>query len=110
MIKHILLFFIIVFNSLGETYSIQWRYSDQVQNYTMDVNCIETGFSSMKRFSGEKSWFDVDLSPGLSYRIILYAYGKNGERAESNVLTIKTMKEKKAPRLKSPEIKAIKRD
>ena len=110
MMKHLLLLFVMVFNSLGDTYSIQWQYNDQVQNYTMDVNCIETGFSSMKRFSGEKSWFDVELSPGLSYRIILYAYGKNGERSESNALTIKTMKEKKAPKLKSPQIKAIKRD
>lgn len=108
--KYLLLFLIGLLNINAETYTIQWRHNDEVQNYSMDVGCIETGFSSIKRFSGDKSWFDVELSAGLSYRIVLYAYGKDGSRAESNVLVIKTLKEKPAPKLKAPEIKAIKRD
>ena len=108
--KYLLLFLIGALTINAETYTIQWQHNDKVQNYSMDVGCIETGFSSIKRFSGDKSWFDVDLSAGLSYRIVLYAYDKDGSRAESNVLIIKTLKEKTAPKLKAPEIKAIKRD
>lgn len=108
--KYLLLLLLGALRLSAETYTIQWQHNDKVQNYSMDVGCIETGFSSMKRFSGDKSWFDVELSAGLSYRIVLYAYGKDGSRAESNVLIIKTLKEKPAPKLKALEIQAIKRN
>ena len=107
--RYLLLFLASALLVSADVYTIQWQHNDKVQNYSMDVGFIETGFSSMKRFSGDKSWFDVELSAGLSYRIVLYAYGKDGSRAESNVLTIKTLKEKPTPKLKAPEIKAIKK-
>lgn len=94
----------------AEVYTIQWQKNDQVEDYAMDVLCIETGFSTLKKYSKDITSVDINLSENQTYKIFVLASSKNGELVASNTLTIKTQKPKPFARLKAPFITAIKKN
>jgi len=108
--RFLILFILIVLPLSADTYTIQWQKNDQVEQYSMDVLCVETGFSTLKRYSKDTESVDIELAPNQTYKIIVFASSKTSQLIPSNTLTIRTSKIKPAPRLKAPQIKAIKKD
>ena len=108
--KYLLFFIFCVLQVSADTYTIQWQKNNQVEQYSMDVLCVETGFSTLKRYSKDTESVDIELAPNQTYKIILFASSKTSQLIPSNTLTIRTSKIKLAPRLKAPQIKAIKKD
>ena len=108
--KYLLFFMFCVSQVSADTYTIQWQKNDQVEQYSMDILCVETGFSTLKRYSKDTESVDIELAPNQTYKIIVFASSKTSQLIPSNTLTIRTSKIKPAPRFKAPQIKAIKRE
>jgi len=108
--RFLILFILIALPLSADTYTIQWQKNDQVEQYSMDVLCVETGFSTLKRYGKDTESVDIELAPNQTYKIIVFASSKTNQLIPSNTLTIRTSKIKPTPRLKAPQIKAIKKD
>jgi len=93
----------------AEVYTIQWQKNHQVEQYSMDILCVETGFSTLKRYDKNTTSVDVNLAANQTYKIFVLAASKNSDLVKSNTLTIKTQKPKSIVRLQAPSIIAIKK-
>ncbi|NDB56553.1 hypothetical protein EB169_12100 [archaeon] len=107
--RYFLLVFLAICQLNADTYTIKWENDDQVEGYSMDILCLETGFSTFKRYGSITTSVDVDLGLNQTYKIVVFASSKNGGLVPSNTLTIKTSQPKLAPRLKAPRITATKK-
>lgn len=108
--RYLLLFLTSTLFVSADVYTIKWQSDDKVEDYSMDILCLETGFSTFKRYSSITTSVDVDLGLNQTYKIFVLASSKNGELVASNTLTIKTQKPKPVARLKAPFITAIKKN
>lgn len=107
--KRLVLIFFSCLYIQADTYTIEWQKNDQVDHYLMDVLCINTSFSKMKRYGSDSTSSEIELDSGLTYQITLYASSKYGGIYPSNTLTIKTANAKLPPKFKPPQIKATKK-
>ena len=108
--KYLLVLFLGISLTHADTYTIKWQENNQVEDYSLDVLCLDTGFSTMKRYSKTTTSVDIELAQNQTYKIILYASSKTSSLTPSNTLIIKTSKPKPTPNLKAPKITAIKKD
>jgi len=108
--KYLLFFITSALYLSADIYTIKWEVNDQVEDYGMDVLCVDTGFSTFKRYSKTTASTDINLAPDQTYKIILFAASKDGGLVPSNTLIIKTSKPQSVPRLKAPKITATKRE
>jgi len=107
--RYLLLFLTSALLVSADVYTIKWQSDDKVEDYCMDILCLETGFSTFKRYSSATTSVDVDLGLNQTYKIVVFASSKNGGLVPSNTLTIKTSQPKLAPKLKAPRITATKK-
>jgi len=108
--RYLLLFLTSALLVSADTYTIQWQKNDQAEQYSMDILCVNTGFSTFKRYNKTVTSTDINLAPDQTYKIILFAASKDGGLVPSNTLIIKTSKPQSVPRLKAPKITATKRE
>ena len=108
--RYLLLFLTSALLVSADTYTIQWQKNDQAEQYSMDILCVGTGFSTFKRYNKTVTSTDINLAPDQTYKIILFAASKDGGLVPSNTLIIKTSRPQSVPRLKAPKITATKRE
>ena len=107
--KYLLFFIFCALQVSAETYTVRWQKNDQVQHYSMDILCVETGFSTFKKYSKTTTSADIELAQNQTYQIILYASSKNRSLIPSNTLIIRTSKIKLNSRIKAPQISAFRK-
>ncbi len=88
----------------AEDYRIFWKQDPAYQTYSLDVYCVETGFSVWKRGSFNENQITVNLLDGFTYKIKLISYDDNNGYTISNTLNIKTKNKNKNSRLTAPTI------
>ena len=108
--KYLLFFIASALYLSADVYTIKWEANEQVEDYGMDVLCVETGFSTFKKYNKTVTSTDINLASDQTYKIILFAASKDGGLVPSNTLIIKTSRPQSAPRLKAPKITATKRE
>lgn len=113
--KKILLILLLLFTATnycyGEKYMIYWNGDPDITSYSIEQTNIESGVGTMKRFGvivGGTQEYPVNLLNGLTYTIKIIGYDNFGNQSISNVLTIKTKKDKPDPVMKPLIIKARK--
>jgi len=90
----------------AEKYTIFWDRDENIEKYSVDVSCVETGFGTMNRVGNALyPEFTVDLMDGFNYTIKVIAYDKQGKYAVSNTLKIKTKSNNKNIQVKPPIIR-----